>query len=221
MSTQQQPPGASPEGTPGYTPPQDPWAGGFEPGHASVPTDPIPQHYDPYAGNPPGEVWSQPTVVAHGQPYAYVPQPVKKGNGGAIAVVVLLVLLLGGGGGYAAYRFLTAPSTTNPPPSGPTTTTVQTSAAAGFDPQAVVVGDCVFNKGTAEAPNLITSTCSTPHSYKVIKIAHGLDIPEGPTGKFDDTTAVAVCAGTGYQTWYGYQAAVDHATDVFFCMTNN
>src|SRR5262245_49127974 len=37
MSTYQQ--SGGPEGQPGYAQPQDPWAGGFEPGQASVPTD--------------------------------------------------------------------------------------------------------------------------------------------------------------------------------------
>ena len=42
MSTQQPPEGS------GYAQPQDPWEGSFEPGLASVPTDPIPeQRYEP------------------------------------------------------------------------------------------------------------------------------------------------------------------------------
>src|SRR6187549_3396009 len=70
MSTSQ-PPGGPPEG--GYAQPQDPWAGGYEPGLASVPTDPIPQQYDPYSSVPPGEIWSQATAI-QGGPYGYVPQ---------------------------------------------------------------------------------------------------------------------------------------------------
>ena len=74
MSTQQ-PPGGPAEG--GYAQPQDPW-GGYEPGVASVPTDPIPQQYPPMG---PGDVWSQSTV-AQGGPYGYVPQqPQPAGKG--------------------------------------------------------------------------------------------------------------------------------------------
>src|SRR5262245_33862313 len=49
MSTYQPPGGQPSEGTPSYSQPQDPWATGHDHGLASVPTDPIPQQYDPYA----------------------------------------------------------------------------------------------------------------------------------------------------------------------------
>jgi hypothetical protein len=70
-------------------------------------------------------------------------------------------------------------------------------------------------------PVIETVPCGTPNSYKVIKIATGVDIPEGESGKFDaDTTSVAVCKGTGYQSWYAWDDS-DDTRDVFFCMTNS
>ncbi len=228
MSTYQPPGGQQPEGSPPYTPPQDPWAGGFEPGQASVPTDPIPQQYGSYAPSQ-GEVWSQPTVQ-HGSPYGYVPQPAPKSRAGMFVLIFLIVLILGGGGGVGAWYFVKDRNTvTDSPTSTPTASTPAaivtcpvSSDAGAFDPCSVKTGDCLFNNGTTEEPNLGIVQCSTPKSFKVIKISKGAAIPEGPDGKFDkDTTSVSECAGTNYQSWYGYQHATDRARDVFFCMTNN
>src|SRR5688572_19212645 len=102
MSTHQPPGGPHPEGTPGYTPPQDPWAGGYEQGVASVPTDAIRQQYDPYGGVP-GEVWSQETVVHGGQ---YGPPP-QRSRVGIFVLVFVIVLILGGGGGFTAWYLVT------------------------------------------------------------------------------------------------------------------
>jgi hypothetical protein len=224
MSTPQQPGG----GHESYAQPQDPWAGQFEPGLASVPTDPIPQQPGPYASPQPADVWSQPTMPQGAPPqYAYVPQqPPRRGNAGVIVLVSILVLVLGGGGGYAAYRVLTSttgnghPNASGPSALASTTASTATSAPAVF-PYTVKVGDCVFNAGTPEDPQLEQSDCARAGSYKVVKIASGPGIPRAANGKFDrDTTANAVCAGVTYQTWFGYQTGKP-ALDLFFCMTNN
>ena len=227
MSTNQPPGGQQPEGTPAYAQPQDPWAGGYDPGHVSVPTDPIPQQYDPYAQGAQGEVWSQPTV-AQGGPYGYVPQQPQKSKAGVIILIFLVVLLLGGGGGFGAWYILKGPGSVNPTTTPTTTTpaaviTCPVSAAAGaFDPCSVKQGDCLFNNGTAADPDLKIVECSTAKSYKVIKVSKGAAILEGPGDRFDkDTTSVKECAGTNYDTWYGYQDATDDKKDVFLCMTNN
>jgi hypothetical protein len=228
--------GPQPEGTP-YAQPQDPWA---EPGVASVPTDPIPQQYDPYQGSlPSGQIWSQQTV-AHGPQYGYgQPQP---GRGKLIALVVTLLVVLGGAGGYAAWYIVTqgqpnpgetvAGPTTEPgqsPSTGPNTaqqgfpTSCPISADAdAFDPCGVDVGDCLFNEGTAAEPDIRVTGCDVENSYKVLKVSRGKAIVEGPGDVFDkDTTSVAECKDTGYLHWYGYQDAFDDNRDVFLCLTSN
>jgi hypothetical protein len=225
MSTYQPPGGQPPEGTPGYAQPQDPWQGGFEPGMASVPTDPIPQRYDPYGQYGPGqqgEVWVQPTM-AQGGPYGYVPQQPQRSRAGLIVLVVLVVLLVGGGAGVAAWYLTTKRNPVSSASHTPTPTSSAASAtSAPFDPHVVKVNDCIVNLGSNDSPDVRVTACSTKGSFKVIKIATGANIPKGPGGTFDrDTTSVSVCADTGYQSWYGYQSPSDHTKDVFFCMTNN
>lgn len=228
MSTHQQ--SGGPEGTPGYAQPQDPWAGGFEPGQASVPTDPIPGQYDPYGGYAQGDPYAQQTVP-HGA-YAVYPPP-RRSRALPIAITAVIVLLLGSGAGYAAWYVATTnrPSTspTTPgvvttTPGGQTTTPggASTTPAAKFDAHTIVAGDCLLNKGTADDPDMQLVPCTTPKSYKVIKVDQGAGIPEGPDGKFDrDTTSVAVCKDTNYESWYAYDDENNDAKDVFFCMTNN
>lgn len=226
----QQSGGPPPEGSPGYAQPQDPWAGGFEPGQASVPTDPIPQQYDPYGTYAQGDAWSQQTVPHGGYP-GYVPQPPRSNRALAITLTVVIVLLLGAGAGYAAWYVATnnRGGTANPTTPVPNVTTpkAQTTTPPGttppaFDPHSIAVGQCLFNGGTADDPEMRVVPCTTPKSYKVIKVEQGTGIPEGPSGKFDrDTTSVAVCKGTGYQSWYAYDDEADDTKDVFFCMTDN
>jgi hypothetical protein len=235
MSTYQ-PPGGQPDGTP-YAQPQDPWA---EPGVASVPTDPIPQQYDPYPGSlPGGQIWSQETV-AHGAPYGYgQPQP---GRGKLIALVVALLVVLGGAGGYAAWYIVakgqpSADPTIAGPTGGPSAdpssggTPVQqgfpascpiSGDAGAFDPCAVKEGDCLFNDGTAAEPDIRVTNCDVENSYKVLKVSRGASIKEGPGDVFDkDTTSVAECKDTNYLHWYGYQDALDDNKDIFLCLTTN
>jgi hypothetical protein len=219
MSTYQPPGAPSPDGTPGYSQPQDPWEGAYDPGVAAMPTDPIHQGGPAYPSYPGGygDVWSQQTAPHQGQ-YAYVPPP-KKGRGGTVIVIVLALVVLGGGAGAAAWYVA---SHRTRPLANPTPTASVSPSDGPTDPHTITVGDCIVNKGTVAEPKIYTSPCSTPHSYKVIKVATGIGIPEGPNGTFDDTTtSVAVCQGTGYQSWYGYKDAVDPNRDVFFCMTNN
>jgi hypothetical protein len=226
MSTYQPPGGKPPEGAPGYSQPQDPWEGGFEPGMASVPTDPIPQRYEgygPYGPGHQGEIWSQQTM-AQGGPYGYVPQQPPKSRAGLIVLVILIVLLLGGGAGVGAWYFTTKrnPIGGASQSSSPNRSTSSTATITPFDPHAVKVGDCLVNLGSNDVPDVHVAPCATKGSFKVIKVASGSGIPKGPGGKFDrDTTSVQVCADTGYQSWYGYQSPSDHSKDVFFCMTNN
>ena len=113
-----QPPGggAPPEPTP-YAQPQDPWAGGHEPGVAAAPTDPIPQQpfgqgggYAPGVASP--SVWSQETM-AQGGGYPYAPPP--KSRVGIYLLVFLAIIVLGGGGGYGAYYVITHRSPGNSP----------------------------------------------------------------------------------------------------------
>jgi hypothetical protein len=228
MSTHPQ--SGGPEGSPGYAQPQDPWAGGFEPGQASVPTDPIPNQYDPYAGYPQGDPWAQQTVPHGGYPGYLAP---RRSRALPIAITVVIVLLLGSGAGYAAWYV----ATNNRPSASPTTPGVQvttpggpstspsgegTSPAVRFDPHTIVKGECLFNFGTADDPKMQVVPCATAKSYTVIRVQQGVDIPEGPDGKFDrDTTSVAVCKDTNYESWYAYDDENNDANDVFFCMTNN
>jgi hypothetical protein len=216
MSTQQ-PPG----GPEGYAQPQDPW-GGYEPGVASVPTDPIPQQYDQYPPMGPGEVWSQATV-AQGGPYGYAPQQPQPSSRGKLLGISLLALMLAGAAGYGAYWYLNQNTgTTGVSGTATPTPTTASPTVTVFDPHLASIGDCVFNKGTPESPDLTYVPCSTSKSYKIVKVATGPDIPEGPVGSFDTgVTSVSVCKDTTYQTWYGYKDAVTQTRDVFYCMTNN
>ena len=229
MSTYQPPGGPSPEGTPSYPQPQDPWATGHDHGLASVPTDPIPHQYDPYAhGVAEGDIWVQQTV-AHGgqQPYGYLPQQQQRSRAGLVLVVFLAVLVLGGGGGYAAWYVITqqrqgsasANSSTSSAQTQPPTSAAD--PAGSFDPHTINVGDCIVNKGTATKPQVQMSACSAG-SYKVIFKVEGVKIKENADGNFDAaTTSVEACKGTNFQSWYGYKDAADDKKDVFFCLTNN
>jgi hypothetical protein len=211
-----------PEGA--YAQPQDPWEGGYEPGLASVPTDPIPeQRFDGY---PPADLWSQQTVAQGG----YVAQPPARNRTGMIVLIVLIVLILGGGGGYAAYyvtskRNPTADPTADPTPSGQPTTT---ATATQFDPYAVQPDNCLRNNnGDVPDPNTVDPhpqieivPCTTEGSYRVIKIVKGEELLENPDGKLDqNTTAPAACKDTGYKFWYAYDAT-DNTQDLFFCLVS-
>ncbi len=229
MSTYQPPGGQPPEGTPSYAQPQDPWSGGFDQGLASVPTDPIPQQYDPYAqGVSQGDVWSQETAPHGGQQYGYAPAPPKR-KVGLIIAVFLAVLVLGGGGGFAAWYVTThqtaSPDPTTSPTTPPTSAAVDNNTcvkANGFDPCALAVGDCFVNNGTTNSPDLKLVECTTPKSFKVVKVSAGAGIPEGPDGKFDaDTTSVSECKDVKFTQWYGYKDGGSDEKDHFFCLTEN
>jgi hypothetical protein len=225
MSTHPQ--SGGPEGSPAYAQPQDPWAGGFEPGQASVPTDPIPHQYDPYASYQQGDPWAQQTVP-HG---GYPGYQARRSRALPIAITVVIVLLLGSGAGYAAWYV----ATNNQPSASPTTPAVVTTTPGGqvtspggggtspavkFDAHKVGVGDCLINNGSSDDPVMQVVACSTAKSYKVIKVRQGADIPEGPDGKLGDQTSVDVCKDTNFESWYAYDEEND-INDVFFCMTNN
>jgi hypothetical protein len=226
MSTYQ-PPGGNPPEQPPYAQPQDPWAGGHEPGVAAAPTDPIPQQpYGQFAqGVAAPSVWTQETISQGG--YTYVPQ-----QGGSrvwtYVLVVLAVVVLGGGGGYGAYWLITHRGGGTPQTQGSSTDPgPQTSTTAAPDPTQtlvlaeVKVGDCLFNAGTADEPAMQPVPCTKPKSFKVVKIASGDSIPEGPDGKFDrDHTSAAVCAGTNSTAWYGWDSN-NNDNDYFFCLTVN
>ena len=214
--TQQPPPGA-PDG--GYAQPQDPWAGGYEPGIASVPTDPIPQQYG-QGYTAPGD-WGAPTVAqGAGGPYGYGPQQQPRGRGGTVVLVILAVLVLGGAGGFGAYYYTNQRS--NQAGNGsPTTPGTSVSPTATWDAHAVVLGDCLFNYGTDVKPKLDFSPCSKSGSFKVIRIVSGPSIPENAAGAFDRSTAEAECADTPWQSYYTYKDLVSDSRDLVFCMTNN
>jgi hypothetical protein len=225
MSTYQAPDGSPPEATP-YAAPQDPWAGGHEPGVAAAPTDPIPQQ-QPYGQFAPGvaapSVWTQETQAHGGGAFAYAPPP-NRNRFGVLALVFVAVVVLGGAGGYGAYYLITHRSPGTPQTQGTTTPPVQTS---GPEPSPTLVaadvktGDCIFNIGTDAKPAMQLVPCTKPGSYKVIKIASGEAIPEAPDGKFDrDHTSAAVCAGTNSTAWYGWDSS-DDKKDYFFCLTKN
>lgn len=210
-----------PEGA--YAQPQDPWEGGYEPGLASVPTDPIPEQR--FEGYPPAgsDLWSQQTV-AHG---GYVPQR-SSNRTGMIVLIVLIVLVLGGGGGYAAYYVTSKRNATANPTTDPTSTGAPTtSAPAQFDPYAVEVDNCIRNRNTANVPtpddvdpnpDIEIVPCTTDDSYKVIKIVEGEQLKENAQGELDrDTTAPDACGDTPYKFWYAYDAT-DDTQDLFFCL---
>jgi hypothetical protein len=225
----QQSGGQPPETPPGYAQPQDPWAGGFEPGQASVPTDPIPQQYDPYTYAQ-GDPWSQQTVP-HGGYAGYPPTAPPRNRALAITLTVVIVLLLGAGAGYGAWYLATgkngnggtgSPTTPATKVTTPAQTTPAITTPPAFDAHGVAVGDCLINGGTADDPDMKVVPCTTPKSYKVIKVVQGTAIHENAEGKFDaKTTSVAECKGTGYDSWYAYDDEDDDAKDVFFCMTDN
>lgn len=222
MSTYQPPGGQPPEGTPTYPQPQDPWAAGQDHGLASVPTDPIPQQYDPYAHGTGGAVWSQATV-AHGESGYDLPPSPQRRRTGLLVGLFAVVLVLGGGGGFAAW-YVTS-QTRKPDPQVSNTATASPSANATtpavFDPHQVEVDDCVANRGTALKPEMVSSACVVG-SFTVLKKVEGASIKENADGKFDaETTSAAACAGTGFESWYGYKDALDEKKDVFFCLKNN
>jgi len=220
MSTQQPPNG--PSGP--YAQPQDPWEGGYEPGLASVPTDPIPeQRFEPYAHGPgySPDVWSQQTV-AHG---GYTPKP-SSNRTGVILLIVLVVLVLGGGGGYAAW-YVTTKQNAAANPTGPATPSANvTTTKAAFDPYEVGINDCLINRnGGVSTPDTVDANpdielvpCTTNGSYKVIKVVMGEDLKENPQHQLDrDTTAPAACGDTPYKYWYAYDSD-DDTRDLFFCL---
>ena len=227
--TYQPPGGAPPEPTP-YAQPQDPWAGGHEPGVAAAPTDPIPQQgfgagqYAPGVASP--SVWTQETMAAGG-PYGYAPPP-QKSRIGVYLLVFLAIIVLGGGGGYGAYYVITHRNTGNTPqgqststvPVDPTTNASTPNPTSTLDPATVKKDDCLFNSSQDDDnPVMKLVQCGTSGSYKVLKIASGASIPEGPNGKFDrDHTSVAVCANTDYKAWYAWDSE-DNNKDYFFCLS--
>jgi hypothetical protein len=227
MSTHQPGGGSPPDPNQGYAQPQDPWEGGYEPGLASVPTDPIPQQYEPYPhgqGYPQGDVWSQATA-AHGPQYGYQQQPPPAPNRtGMIVLIVLVILVLGGGGGFAAWYVTSQRSATTDPTTSPTQTQTQTE----FSPYAVKVNDCIRNNspsprptGVDENPEIAIVECSADDSYKVVAIFQGEDLAESQAGKLDDFTAAQSCRGTGYGFWYAYDDNADDTKDLLFCLTQN
>jgi hypothetical protein len=222
MSTYQ-PPGEPPS----YVPPQDPWANAQ--GVTSAPTDPIPQQahgqFTPGVASP--SVWTQETI-SHGD-YEYVPQ--QRSRLGTYILVVLAVIVLGGGGGYGAYVLATngfgGPGTgpTNGPTNSATTPNNSTSSVdptPTIDAAAIRVNDCLLNIGTDNDPRMAKVPCTTPKSYKVVKIASGESIPEGPDGQFGEQTWDLVCAGTNptRKVWFGWDSS-DDKNDFFFCLTIN
>jgi hypothetical protein len=223
MSTYQPPGGQPPEGTPTYAQPQDPWAHGQDHGLASVPTDPIPQQYGPYAHGVGSEVWSQPTVLHGVEPYEFVPQP-RRGKAGLIAVVVLAVVVLGGGGGFAAWYVTSHNRGADPNASNTAAARASTGApavSASFDPHDIKEGDCIVNKGSLTKPLVALSSCSAG-SFKVVRKVRGALIKENASGEFDaETTSISACAGIRFESWYGYKDVVDDKKDLFFCLTNN
>jgi hypothetical protein len=198
-----------------------------------MPTDPIPQQYDPYAhGAGPGEVGAQQTVLHGGQPYDYVPQPPRRSKAGLMAVVVLVVLVLGGGGGFAAWYVIknnvtprtgpgmSASQSVNTP--SPSVSTPSSPVSATLDPHKIKVGDCIVNEGTEAKPQVKMSGCTTPKSYKVIKKVEGPALVRTAQGTIDvDTTVLAACAKTGYERYYKYDDNSDDTKDVVFCLTVN
>lgn len=203
MSSHQSPGHGEPEGAPGYAPPQDPWAGGWEPTLASAPTDPIPQQYGLQQTAGAGQPWSGQVA-----PSGYLVQPPPRRTG-LIALYVAIILAVAGGGGFAAWYFTGQFGKKEP-------------AAQEFDPLQVKVGDCLVNNGTQERPKMAIVACDTPNSVKVIKVVNGPNIPRNAEGKFDDlTTSVAMCGDTDYDFWYGWQDRTDRSRDRFFCLVEN
>lgn len=101
-----------------------------------------------------------------------------------------------------------------------TTAPPDPSATPRFDPAAVDLRACLANRGTAERPDMRIASCADPTSYAVLKKSTGASVPESPGGEFDAVTAEAVCAGTEYDTWYGFNA-IDDDEDVFLCLRSN
>jgi hypothetical protein len=89
-----------------------------------------------------------------------------------------------------------------------------------FDPSATEVGSCLANVGTAQQPDLKLVDCAEAGSFKVLRTLVGPSIPESQDGGFGAATANQVCAGTEYDTWYGYDT-IDDATDVFLCLQSH
>ena len=209
MSTYQ-PPGGPPQGSPGYVPPQDPWAGlEHGGGLASMPTDPIPQQYEQPSPTG-GEVWSQATVQ-HGGPLGPAIAEPQRSRAGLLAIIFLAVLVLGGGGGYAAFYLVKK--------HGETTTSTNTPLT---DRQKAVVGDCMVNAGTEATPNLQIVACSTANSLKVVKVVRGDAVPRDSQGVVNPKTAsAAICASLKYDNYYVYWDPDAPAQNVVICLAMN
>jgi hypothetical protein len=204
-----------PEG--GYARPQDPWAGSFEPGVASLPTDPIPQQYEP---RPPAEAsgdWAPPT---------YAPAAARRSWG--IVGIVALLTLLAAGAGYGAY-YVTAKRTNasqgqgagHTPPATSTSSTIPSPTRSKLDPHDVAVGDCVKDYGVKPKVDLGKVACTMADSYTIIKIVSGASLKENAKGEFDQATAEAACADTAWDSFYAYKDSISTARDILFCMTAN
>jgi hypothetical protein len=232
MSTYQPPGGGQqPDGTPGYAPPQDPWEGGYEPGLASVPTDPIPQQQQqPYGvgyapGYQQGEIWSQPT--AGGYP-GYEPP----NRTGKIILVTLLVVLLAGGGGFLAWYLIknrpgggggtddpTASASGTATPTATATATPDNTPPVAFDPFQVKVGDCLVNDNpdVPNDPKMRIVPCDQNPNFEVLTIVSGADIPQDDDGQISESESQEACKETGYTNYY--QSNSDGVErDVVFCM---
>jgi hypothetical protein len=209
---------SEPGESPSFAPPQDPWSGSQ--GIASAPTDPFPapEFAQGVASPVAPSVWSQETV-AHNDPYGHQPRK----SGFERYVVEAVVAIVAGVGGYAAWYVTSknyhpqpgAQSTNGP--SGSASASTSPSVPATFDPASVQVNDCMASYMVGNERFFKLVTCATGQ-LKVIKIAHGADIPKNAKGDFDDdSTGTPVCAGTGYSDWFGWNST-DNTQDYVWCL---
>lgn len=227
MSNQEPPRGQQPDGASGYAQPQDPWAGGFEPGLASVPTDPIPTQYT-YGGYPTqqGHVdpWSPATMPAGNVPW--VPQQPPKQSKLGYVLLGLLVVVLAGGGGFLAWYLATRSGSPDVTASqgasasasaSPDESTSVTESPEGFNPAAVVVGDCVVNNGTNDRPKMAVVTCAA-QTYEVLRIYSGSAVDQDDDAILTREEAQATCQDVDGYTNHYISDYSGYERDIIFCM---
>jgi hypothetical protein len=164
-------------------------------------------------GMPPGDVWGPPQAP-----------PRRGGSGMTVVIVVVVLLLVVAGGGTAAYVLTrddgsnvtsgptggasAGPSTSGSAPgasAAPSSAAPASSAAAtNEDAKRAKEGDCLVNRGTANAPDMRKVTCA-PNTYQVLK-------------RIEGTSDKTKCDGTPNLTdWYFYDHS-DNAQDFVLCL---
>ena len=203
-------------------PPSHPWSSGDDEPYTE-PADPWGEHNQVagWGGQPTSQPPAPESSLMHAMPYGAAPPgwgvppvPPRRRNTPIVAVVAVLAVLIVGGLGAAGWLLSRGARPTAGSGGLPTVTT-PTTAANVADPQPsedarfVKKGQCVRNKGTADAPAMTIVPCAGG-TYEVLKRIDGRT-----TGQAD---AEAKCSKVpAYTKWYFYDSELD-SLDFVLCL---